>query len=63
MSYGAGNGIWGLAVVMAAVGGLILWSIRRALSGKRYRLRSLAGVDALAEAVVRATELVDPRLG
>jgi len=62
LSYGAGNGIWGLAVVMAAVGGLILWSIRRALSGKRYRLRPLAGVDALAEAVGRATELGRPVL-
>lgn len=62
METAAATGIWGLALTVAAVGGLILWSIRRSLAGRRHILRPLAGVDALAEAVGRATELGRPVL-
>jgi len=56
------DGAWGLAAIGILVAGLILWSIRRALAGSRHRLRPLAGIDALADAVGRATELGRPLL-
>jgi hypothetical protein len=51
---------WNLALVVAAVAGAVLAGIARARGGRLPRLRRIAGVAAMEEAVGRATEMGRP---
>ncbi len=47
---------------LAVFGALFLWAIRKAEAGKEYFIRKIAGLDAVEEAVGRATEMGKPVL-
>jgi len=49
-----------LAVVLAAMIAAVLWGVQRARRGHVPTIRRIAGVEAMAEAVGRATELGRP---
>jgi hypothetical protein len=49
-------------VVMLLVCGAIIWNIQRARSGEKLYIRKIAGMDAVTEAVGRATEMGQPVL-
>jgi hypothetical protein len=51
-----------VAVFMVAFFGLVLWFMSRAQSGKKPFVRRLAGIDAIEEAIGRATEMGRPVL-
>jgi hypothetical protein len=51
---------WNLALVVAAITTVLLVSIARARGGRLPRLRRIAGVAAIEEAVGRATEMGRP---
>jgi len=53
---------WNLLILMLLVCGAILFSIWRATSGKPTYIRRIAGMDAVTEAVGRATEMGKPVL-
>jgi len=54
--------VWNLGVIIAAMAAAILWGIHRARRGSLLRVRRIAGVEAMADAVGRATELGRPVL-
>ena len=49
-----------LALVLAAMSASVLWGVQRARRGHLPRIRRIAGVEAMEEAVGRATELGRP---
>jgi hypothetical protein len=49
-------------VLMLLVGGAILYYIQRATAGQKLYIRKIAGMDAVTEAVGRATEMGQPVL-
>jgi hypothetical protein len=51
---------WNLALVLLAMVAAVAWGVRRARRGTLPTVRRIAGVDAMAEAVGRATELGRP---
>ncbi len=51
---------WNLALVLAAMGAAVWWGVRGARGGFRPAIRRIAGVEAMEEAVGRATELGRP---
>ncbi len=53
---------WNVLVLMILVGGAILYYIWRATKGENLFIRKIAGMDAVAEAVGRATEMGKPVL-
>ncbi|MAF26758.1 MAG: fibronectin type III domain-containing protein [Gemmatimonadota bacterium] len=53
---------WNVAVVAFLVCGAILYYIYRAASGAKLYIRKIAGMDAVTEAVGRATEMGQPVL-
>ncbi|MCS7303532.1 MAG: hypothetical protein NZ602_00280 [Thermoguttaceae bacterium] len=56
-----GNRIW-LAGFVVLVSGLVLWGIHRARSGRPVHVRRIAGLEAVQEAIGRATEMGRPCL-
>jgi hypothetical protein len=52
----------GVALALLALGGLILWFIRKAKQGIHLYIRRIAGLEAVDEAVGRATEMGRPLL-
>ena len=54
-----GNRAW-LAGFVVLVSGLVLWSIQRARSGRPVHVRRIAGLEAVDEAIGRATEMGRP---
>jgi len=53
---------WNLLIVILAMMAALIWGVRRAMAGHRPRVRRIAGVEAMEEAVGRATELGRPVL-
>ena len=51
-----------ILVVLMIFGGFVLWCIRRAKSGEELYIRKIAGLEAVEEAVGRATEMGKPVL-
>ena len=51
------QGRWNLLVIMLGVCGAILFFTIRASNGAKYFIRKIAGIDAIEEAVGRATEM------
>jgi hypothetical protein len=51
---------WNLALVLMAMIVAVAWGVRRARGGALPAVRRIAGVDAMADAVGRATELGRP---
>jgi hypothetical protein len=47
---------WNLAALLVAVGGAVAWGVARTRSGSRPRLRRIAGVEAMQDAIGHATE-------
>jgi hypothetical protein len=52
----------GVAIALLLLGGLILWFIRKAKQGIHLYIRKIAGLEAVDEAVGRATEMGRPLL-
>lgn len=52
----------GVAIALLVLGGLILWFIRKAKQGIHLYIRRIAGLEAVDEAVGRATEMGRPLL-
>src|SRR5574341_2246068 len=53
---------WNVFITLAIVFAAILWFISRAKKGKSLFVRRIAGLDAIEEAVGRATEMGKPVL-
>jgi len=49
-------------VTLLLFGGLLVWCIRRAVGGESFFIRKIAGLEAVEEAVGRATEMGKPVL-
>jgi hypothetical protein len=53
---------WNLFLLLALLAGALVWGIRSAAAGRRVRVRSLPGIEAMEEAVERAARTQRPIL-